>query len=159
MITCAFENGNSAELRHVTVSTIVVKDEKILLGKRALVPGKIMLEAGKWGLLGGYMSRDESATEAAAREILEESGWEVTDIQPLLINTNPHRPAEDRQNVDFVFVARATTQHPTKDDEVSRLQWFAPDDLPPQDQIAFDHADALEMYRKNMGHPTNIILM
>jgi ADP-ribose pyrophosphatase YjhB (NUDIX family) len=56
MIICKFEDGGEAKLRHVVVDTLVLKDNKILLIKRT---GKL-LEGGKWGLLGGYVERDEN---------------------------------------------------------------------------------------------------
>jgi len=67
----------------------------------------------------------------------------------LKINDNPNRPKEDRQNVDFIYTAKAVRQVKKGDEEVSRLQWFSLDKLPQNDQIAFDHADALEMVKRN----------
>ena len=55
MLTCTFEDGNKNSLRHVVVDTIVCKDGKVLLVKRI---GKL-LEGGKWGLVGGFVERDD----------------------------------------------------------------------------------------------------
>ena len=75
MITCTFEDDVIAKLRPVTVNAIVIKDNKILLGKRGTYNGgKPLLEAGKWALLGGFLSRDETIEQALRREIKEESG-------------------------------------------------------------------------------------
>ncbi len=156
MITCQFENGNGAHLRHVTVNAIVVKDNKILLGKRGTYKGKPMLESGKWALIGGFMDRDENLEQAIRREILEETGWTITDLQLLRIKDNPDRPAEDRQNVEFVFIAQAAESEDMHDEEVSRLQWFALDGLPAKDTIAFDHADELELYKKYLEEKFSI---
>ena len=105
MITCFFENNNKAFLRHVTVNAIVVKDTQILLGKRGTLKGKPILESGKWGLLGGFLGRDESLIDAVKREVMEESGWEIENMILLRINDCPNRPKEDRQNVDIIFIA------------------------------------------------------
>ncbi len=51
MIHCEFENGNKANLRHLTVNGIIVKDDKILLAKRGTVNSEPILEFGKWCLL------------------------------------------------------------------------------------------------------------
>lgn len=43
-------------MRHATVGCIVIKDNEILLAKRA----QGLLEAGKWCFVGGYVDRDET---------------------------------------------------------------------------------------------------
>jgi len=93
------------------------------------------------------MGRGETLIECLKREVMEESGWQITDIKLLKINDNPNRPREDRQNVDFVYTAKAVRQVKKGDEEVSRLQWFPLDKLPLREEIAFDHADALELVK------------
>src|SRR5580704_6178164 len=100
MITCTFENGNTSSLRHVVLDAIVVRDNKVLLTKRA----KSLLEGGKWGLLGGYMERDETLDEAVRREILEESGYQLAETTLIRINGSPRQRGEDRQNIQFLFI-------------------------------------------------------
>jgi 8-oxo-dGTP diphosphatase len=146
VINCIFENGNKDSLRHVTVNTIVIKDNQVLLGKRGSLNSKPIPESGKWGLLGGFFDRDENLVQAAKREILEESGWEIDDIKLFRINDNPNRPKEDRQNLEFIFFARGIKQVKTPDEEVRELKWFDLDKLPPKDLIAFDHEEDLEFY-------------
>jgi len=148
MMTCIFENNNKSSLRHVTVNAIVIKDNKILLGKRGTLNGKPILESGKWGLLGGFFGRDENLIQAVKREVMEESGWEIGDLQLLRINDNPKRPKEDRQNVDIIFITEAIKQIKTSDEEVKELKWFDLDKLPPKDLFAFDHGDAVDLYIK-----------
>jgi len=144
MISCEFEDGNKASLRHVTVDTVVIKDGKVLLVKR----NKKLVEGGKWCLVGGYMERDETITEAAAREAQEESGWKVKNITLLRINDAPHRPAEDRQNVAMVFFCEADEKVGDADWESDEQRWFELDNLPSEDQIAFDHHDNIRLYQK-----------
>jgi len=148
MLTCLFEDNGKAFLRHVTVNAIVIKDNKILLGKRGTYNGKPIPEFGKWGLLGGYLGRDENLTQAIKREVMEESGWEVGDVLLFRINDNPKRPKEDKQNVDMIFIAKAVKQMETSDEEVTKLGWFDLDKLPPKEEIAFDHGDSIELYKK-----------
>lgn len=155
MITCTFENGNVASpgLRHVTVNAIIVKDNQVLMGLRAPVAGRTMLESGKWALLGGFFGFHENLTEAVKREVMEESGWEIDNVQLFRINDNPGRPKEDRQNVDMIFLAEAVKQTGDSDEEVSELKWFPLDALPPMDQIAFDHGEDLELYKQHLLTP------
>lgn len=148
MITCSFEDGGHAKLRHVTINAIIVKDGKVLLCKRGTFKGKKMLESGKWSLIGGFMGRDETLEEALKREAMEETGWEIDSLRLIHVKDNPDRPHEDRQNVEFAFTAKAVRKISGSDEEVTRLKWFSVDELPPKEQIAFDHRDDLDLYRK-----------
>lgn len=144
MINCTFENGNQNSLRHVTVGCLVVQDGKILLAKRAAG----LLEAGKWCLLGGYVDRDETTAQAIEREVMEESGWEITNLRLLRMNDNPNRPHEDRQNIDIIFVADAVKKTGEKDWESDEVRWYSLDSLPGREEIAFDHIDSIDLYKK-----------
>ncbi|MBW7960076.1 NUDIX hydrolase [Patescibacteria group bacterium] len=148
MINCTFENGGKANLRHVTVNALVIKDNKILLDKRGTFKGKPILETDKWALLGGFFGRDEILEEAVKREVMEESGYEIENLILFRINDNPNRPKEDRQNVDIIFIAHAKDKIKEGDEEVTSLQWFDLDNTPPMDQIAFDHGEHIEFYKK-----------
>lgn len=153
MIHCTFENGNKASLRHTTVSTVVLKNNKILMVKR--IPE--FLEGNKWGLIGGFVDRDETIKDAVAREVLEETGYKITNITLLTIRDNPDRPNEDRQNVDFVYFCDALKKEGEKDEESTKVEWFSFDNLPPSDQIAFDHYKDIELYlrykKENLSLP------
>jgi len=143
MLTCTFENGSQASLRHVTVDAILIRDEKVLLVRRA----EGMLEGGKWALCGGYVERDETLREALAREVLEESGYNIKNIKLLTIRDNPDRPHEDRQNISFVFACEAGEKIGESDAEVSEQKWFELSQLPEDSQIAFDHKENLEVFK------------
>lgn len=161
MITCTFENGNVARvgLRHVTVGAIILEDNKVLLGLRNEVPGLNMLEVGKWALIGGYFDRDETLIEAVKREVMEESGWEISDLQLFRINDSPTRPMEDRQNVDLIFTAKGVKKVAGSDIEVKELKWFELDNLPPRAEIAFDHWQDLELYKEHLRSPHQLPIL
>lgn len=144
MIECIFENGNKAKLRHVVVDTLVLKDRKILLAKRH----KKLSEPEKWGLAGGFVERDERIVEAAAREVLEETGWGVKNMTLMRVIDNPNRPAEERQNIAFVYFGTAVKKTGEADWESHEQKWFDLDDLPLESQIAFDHAENIQLYKK-----------
>ena len=142
MITCKFEDGGEAKLRHVVVDALVLKDNKILLIKRT----KKLLEGGKWGLLGGFVERDETLKEAVAREVMEESGYKIKNIELLTIKDNPDRPNENRQNIAFMFTCEALEKEGDSDWEVDDQKWFDLSDIPAKDEIAFDHYDIIKFY-------------
>jgi len=142
VITCKFEDGGEAKLRHVVVDALVLKDNKILLIKRT----KKLLEGGKWGLLGGFVERDETLKEAVAREVMEESGYKIKNIELLTIKDNPDRPNENRQNIAFMFTCEALEKEGDSDWEVDDQKWFDLSDIPAKDEIAFDHYDIIKFY-------------
>lgn len=142
MITCAFENGGKAKLRHVVVHAIVEKDGCLLLEKRA---GPI-LESGKWCLPAGFIERDETLKECIIRELKEETGWEGEVVSLFCINSNPDRPHEDRQNIAVEFIVKPIRKTGEKDRESSKVEWIAIDKLLPFDQYAFDHGKTIELY-------------
>lgn len=153
MLHCTFENHHQASLRHVTVNTLVMRNQQVLLGLRGMFHGKPILESGKWSMLGGFMERDEDIFEAAEREVKEESGWSISNLEVFMVNHTPHRTGEDRQNVEFVFIAQAQAQLSQPDEEVKQLSWFELDQLPPQSQVAFDHYQALELLQRHVASP------
>ena len=99
------------------------------------------------------MEYGETLMKTCKREVMEESGWEIYNIRLLRINDNPNRPAEDRQNVDIVFVVDAIKKKSISDEEVTKLRLFSLDKLPPKEKIAFDHWEHLELYRKYLKEP------
>lgn len=143
MITCAFENGNMASLRHVVVHAIVEMDGKILLIKRSR---SLSLEGGKWALPGGFVDRDETAGEAAVRELREESGWEGEVVSIFRVNTNPNRPHEDRQNIAMDFLIKPLQKAGNMDHETTHVEWVSLDSLPSLDVFAFDHGESIGYY-------------
>lgn len=147
MIECRFENENVALLRHVTADVIVLDDvERVLLCKRATH----LVEGGKHALPGGYVDRDEFLHDAARREVLEETGYEVDDLVLLMVTSDPRRAGDDRQNVTFVFFGTAGAQVGQPDDESTEMNWFSFDELPARSEIAFDHLESIEMFRSHL---------
>lgn len=155
MITCAFENGKTAGLRHVVVHALVERNGEILLGRRS---GPI-LEAGKWGLPAGYLDRDETAAQGIVRELMEETGWlgEVTSLFRVI--THPDRPNEDRQNIALEFIVKPIEQTGTTDWETSETKWFPFDRLPASGEIAFDHEQSIRLFIKYLSKPFSIPLL
>lgn len=150
---CIFEDGGEALLRHVVADVLVIKENKILLVRRATH----LLDGGKWGLTGGYVDRDETVKQAAEREVLEESGYQVSDIHLLTIRDNPDRPHEDRQNIAFVFFCEAGEKTGQPDWESTAQEWFSLDSLPLKEEIAFDHYENIKLYlrykKENLSLP------
>ena len=156
MITCAFEDGHPALLRHVVVHALVERDGALLLVKRA----PRLLEGGKWGLPGGFLDRDETIAQGALRELREETGWEGDVIALLRVNSRPDRPREDRQNVAFDLVIAPRHQSGAADEESTEIRWFPLDALPAPESLAFDHGDTVRAYLewRRTGAATPVVL-
>lgn len=148
MLTCEFEDGGKANLRHAIAHALALKDGKILLVKRA----EGLLEAGKWGFPGGYIGRDETAGEAAVRELMEETGYKGEVKELFRINSNPNRKNDDaRQNVALEFLIKPLEKVGEPDWEQTEVKWFDLDQIN-LDEMAFDHGDTIKLlikYQKN----------
>ncbi len=147
MISCSFENGHKASLRHVVVDNLVLQGDRLLLVKRA----DKLSEGGKWGLVGGFVDRDETIKQAVAREIMEETGYEVADITLFRIIDTPNRPNEDRQNIAFVHLCAAGQRTGTPDWESTEVRWFPLSALPQEREFAFDHYSNIRLYQKYLA--------
>jgi ADP-ribose pyrophosphatase YjhB (NUDIX family) len=142
MITCTFENGGHAKLRHVVTHAIVEKNGALLLEKRT---GDI-LETGKWALPAGYLERDETAGEGMLRELYEETGWKGKIISLFRVNTRPARPQEDRQNIVFEFLIEPVEKTGEPDEESSAVEWIPIEKISSLGELAFDHGESVALY-------------
>jgi len=145
MIKCTFENGNKANLRHVVVDAICLKDNKILLVKR----GPKYSNPGKYALPGGFLNRDETADNAVIRELKEETGYSGKITKLIKVLDDPNRINEDRQNVSFIYLVEVGEKTGKHDDEIDSVHWFELTGLPPKEYFAFDHYYILESYLKS----------
>jgi|SRR3990167_3959060 len=146
MITCYFEDGGKAGLRHVVVHAIVEKENKLLLVKRT---GKL-LESGKWSIPTGFLERNESVEQGMLRELKEETGWTGKVTALFRIISNPNRPNDaDRQSVAFEFLITPIQQVSQPDVlENSALEWVAIENISAYAPFAFDNGETLELYLK-----------
>jgi 8-oxo-dGTP diphosphatase len=109
----------------VGVGVLVMKDGKLLLGKRRNAHG-----AGEYASPGGHLEHGESFEACARREVLEETGLELGDVRFLrLLNTTRYAP---KHYVDVSLVADWKSGEP-RNLEPEKLEgwgWYALDALP-----------------------------
>lgn len=150
MIICEFEDGGNGKLRHVTVKALTVNDKnQILLEKR----GPKLSRPGKYDIPGGFMNRDENTKQTALRELFEETGIKGEIEFLLRVNDNPDRPKEDRQSVDIIYVVRAMGGNIKVDHESMEAGWFSEENIPPEEDFAFDHHDSILKYFQYLKEP------
>ena len=113
----------------VTVATVVVADGRLLMVEER-VAGALVLNQPA-----GHLEPDESLVEAALRETLEETGWQVrlTAFVGAYQWQAPPRPgeADGRHYLRFAFAAEPVAHDPARalDDGIERALWMSPTEL------------------------------
>ncbi len=110
-------------MKKVFTLCLIVKDGRILLGMK-----KRGFGMGKWNGFGGKVQPGETIEEAARRELFEEVGLEVPELEKIGINEFefPNNPVALEVHV---YKAIDFTGEPTESDEM-RPEWFAIADIP-----------------------------
>ncbi len=125
--------------RYLACDGLVYKNSRVLLVKRKTGNR----EGGNWALPGGFISWNETAPQAALREVWEETGVKGKIIKLLGVYSDPQR--DGMQNVAAVFLIRPLKEKDRIDkQEVEEKQWFDKDSLP--QNIAFDHKQILKEF-------------
>ena len=133
----------------VTADCIVFacQNEKtqVLLIKRGSEPCKDM-----WALPGGFMNIDESAEEAAIRELKEETGIDVKEVTQVGAYSKVDRDPRERVITIAFYTVIDNPVRAVGQDDAKQAEWFTLDNLP---TLAFDHSEilsaAIGMLNKN----------
>ncbi|MGC9357411.1 MAG: NUDIX domain-containing protein, partial [Anaerolineae bacterium] len=102
---------------------------RILLVRRAWEPMQ-----GQWSLPGGYVDHDESPQRAAIREVWEETGLVIEDVELLtLVSGQEENGSKHHHGADLIIVYHARivggTLRPA--DDAAEVKAFTLDQLPP----------------------------
>ena len=120
---------------------------EVLLVQRAYEPF-----AGEWALPGGFVEQGERALDAAPRELAEETGLRVGELELLGVYDTPGRDPRG-WSVSVVYLVALPAETPVAGaDDARDARWFSTDALP---ALAFDHAtivrDALARWTVRPG--------
>jgi 8-oxo-dGTP diphosphatase len=131
----------------LTVDIVIATREarpRVLLIRRKSEPF-----TGKWALPGGYVDEDERISDAARRELKEETGVEAPELEQLYTSGDPGRDPRG-WTVSVAHLARVDPEavRPVAADDAAEVGWFPLDDLPP---LAFDHAMLLARARARLA--------
>jgi 8-oxo-dGTP diphosphatase len=111
----------------VGLSLIIIKDNKILLGKRKGSHGQ-----GTWAFPGGHLEGGESFSDCLIRENEEETGLkiEITDKNPFAI-TNDIFEKEDKHYITLFIRANYISGEPQilEPEKCEGWQWFSIEEL------------------------------
>jgi len=139
----SYEFPHPAVTVDIVVFTILDKQLKLLLIKRAVAPHK-----GKWALPGGFVNIDEDLDDAANRELHEETGVSSVYLEQLYTFGKLKRDPRERV-ISVAYYAlipsSKTSLHAATD--ADDAAWFEMDKLP---KLAFDHADIVSMAHKRL---------
>jgi ADP-ribose pyrophosphatase YjhB (NUDIX family) len=108
------------------VGTVPVLGDKVLLCQRNIEPRK-----GKWTLPAGFMELNETTSEGAARETVEEAGAQF-EIGPLFSLLNVRRVGQ----VHLFYRATLTSDRFDPGHETMQARLFAEDEIP-WEELAF----------------------
>lgn len=105
----------------VTAGAIITDNQRrVLLLKHRFRPGT------GWGIPGGYIEKGEQPDEALRRELREEAGLEVENIELFLV-----RSFKKPRQVEIVYLCRAAGNPHQLNYEIEKAEWFSLNDLPP----------------------------
>ena len=112
----------------VGVGVLIEEGGRYLIIKRAAEP-----DSGLWSIPGGLVELGEKASDAAAREALEETGLVVEIVDRVGVVDKIVYDDEGRVKYHFVildFKARPLSGDMTPMDDASDALWVAPEELP-----------------------------
>lgn len=118
-------------------------DGRVLLARRA---GEVY--HGYWDLPGGFLDEGEHPLDALRRELKEETNLDVEPEEFLGIWMDHY--SEDGtgpSTLNIYWKARVVGGELHTADDISDARWFAPEELPPPEELAFHIADVLSAWR------------
>jgi ADP-ribose pyrophosphatase YjhB (NUDIX family) len=119
---------------------------RLLLARRAVEP-----YLGLWDPPGGFLEEGEHPLDGLRRELLEETGLEGEPDRFVGAWMDVYGDApEAAATLNLYWTVRLGDGEPVAADDVAELCWFAADELPPPDELAFATVvDALEAWRSS----------
>lgn len=112
-------------------TVLVIKDDKVLLGKRAIDPDK-----DKWDFVGGFLKFGEDPIECAIREVKEETGLDVSIDKYMGIFMDTYGDT-GYSTLNIAYTATIISGEEHADDDVAELKWFGRDEMPSEEDMAF----------------------
>ena len=112
--------------------------------------GEPGIQGRGWDLPGGFVEEDEHPLVALERELLEETGLVVEPTELFGIWMQPY---EHRTVLSLTWLARPVGGRERAADDLVELRWFKPDELPADDELAFEtYVEILSLWRRRQEH-------
>lgn len=131
----------------VTVDIIIMRchenTDEVLLIERLNPPFQ-----NSWALPGGFVDKDENLSEAASRELKEETGLHNIElVQFYTFGDKGRDPRGHTVSVVYYGVLASHQMQAVAGDDAKKLRWFNINDLPP---LAFDHNDIMQLFKEKV---------
>ncbi|OGY90568.1 MAG: hypothetical protein A3B30_00925 [Candidatus Komeilibacteria bacterium RIFCSPLOWO2_01_FULL_52_15] len=109
----------------VGIGVMVVKDGKVLLGKRKGSHGE-----GEYAFPGGHMEYMESFEQCAKREVLEETGMHIDDVRFLRLSNLKDYAPKHYVDVGLLALWKKGESKIMEPDKIEGWAWYEIDKLP-----------------------------
>jgi 8-oxo-dGTP diphosphatase len=126
----------------VGVGAIIIEHDRVALVKRGHAPLQ-----GTWSIPGGVLEIGETLRQAAAREVLEETGLTVEVGELLGVYDRIVRDSDQRTRYHYVlidFLCRKIAGDPKAAGDAAEARWFARAELA-QLSLAKDTVDVIQL--------------
>ncbi len=101
-----------------SAAAVIFNDER-----QVLLLNHVLRPRSGWGMPGGFLDRGEQPYEGIRRELLEETGVELIDLQTVRARTIG-------SHLEFIFMAKAASDPKFLSREIIEWRWFDPAELP-----------------------------
>lgn len=135
--------GESKSL--INIGVVVNDKQEVLIVKRAKeeksTDGAVTLT---WAFPGGKQRFDESRKQGVEREVLAETGYQVTSTKEINLRSHPQFPVIIIYHLCHL-VQKAPTQKPSEPWEITEVKWVKPEELKNYFTTNLDKNVALEL--------------
>lgn len=128
----------------IAVNVLVIKQSKVLLGKRLNVTGN-----GTYGVPGGHLEFGEDLKAAAARELKEETGLVAEELEFLQVVNNPRKETH-YLHVNFLATKWQGNVENKEPHKCEGWEWFDLNNLPKN--IFLPHASFVPAYLEQVNY-------
>jgi ADP-ribose pyrophosphatase YjhB (NUDIX family) len=135
----------------VDLRACVIEEQRVLLVKER--------SDGKWTLPGGWADQNESPRQGIAREVKEESGYDVAVDRLYAVKDRDRHAYTPKYPVSIYklfFTATIIGGQPSANIEVSEIDFFDIDDLPPLSEGRVLREDILQGHRHHLSRELDV---